>query len=87
MSPVSSFEPKRLSRDPLWLSSTLLHRPTVAAFLQKKAAETGRHILSLSAERVESDPFAEVKKMIEDLVVKFMEEANEVEAEADKLHL
>jgi len=49
----------------------------VAAFLQKKAAQTGSHILSLLAERVESDPFSKVKKMIKDLIVKLMEEANE----------
>ena len=53
--------------------------------MQKKAVQTGSHILSLLAESVESDPFAKVKKRIKDLIVKFMEEANE--AEADKLHL
>jgi prefoldin subunit 5 len=49
----------------------------VAAFLQAKAEATGSRVLSLLAERVESDPFAKVKKMIKDLIVKLMEEANE----------
>jgi len=49
----------------------------VAAFLQNKAAQTGSRILSLLAERVESDPFGKVKKMIKDLIVKLMEEAND----------
>jgi len=49
----------------------------VAAFLQNKAAQTGSRVLSLLAERVEADPFAKVKKMIKDLIVKLMEEANE----------
>jgi len=49
----------------------------VAAFLQARAEATGSRVLSLLAERVESDPFAKVKKMIKDLIVKLMEEANE----------
>merc|ERR1719265_1035540 len=49
----------------------------VAAFLQAKAEATGSRVLSLLAERVESDPFSKVKKMIKDLIVKLMEEANE----------
>ena len=34
-------------------------------------------MLSAMAERVEADPFAKVKKMIKDLIIKLMEEANE----------
>ncbi len=34
-------------------------------------------MLSALAVRVEADPFAKVKKMIKDLIVKLMEEANE----------
>merc|ERR1719498_1054816 len=49
----------------------------VALFLQAKAEATGSRVLSLLAERVESDPFAKVKKIIKDLIVKLMEEANE----------
>jgi len=49
----------------------------VAAFLQNRAAQTGSRVLSLLAERVEADPFGKVKKMIKDLIVKLMEEAND----------
>jgi DNA repair exonuclease SbcCD ATPase subunit len=50
----------------------------VAKFLQERAAKTHSQVLSLLAERVESgDPFGQVKKMIKDLIVKLMEEANE----------
>jgi len=49
----------------------------VAAFLQDKATKTGSRVLSLLAERVAADPFAKVKKMIKDLIVRLMEEANE----------
>merc|ERR1712224_263867 len=53
------------------------HQHRVAAFLQERAGKTGSRVLSLLAERVESDPFKKVKKMIKDLIVKLMEEANE----------
>merc|ERR1712070_815404 len=50
----------------------------VAKFLHQQAAKTHSQVLSLLAERVESgDPFGKVKKMIKDLIVKLMEEANE----------
>ena len=45
--------------------------------MQKKAAQTGSHILSLLAERVERDSFANIKKTVKDPIVKLMEEANE----------
>merc|ERR1719230_1928868 len=53
------------------------HQHRVAKFLQQRAAQTHSQVLSLLAERVESDPYAKVKKMIKDLIVKLMEEANE----------
>ena len=37
----------------------------------------GSRVLSALAGRVEADPFAKAKKMIKDLVVELMEEANE----------
>ena len=49
----------------------------VAAFLQKRALQTHTQVLRLLAERVENDPFSRVKKMIKDLIVKLIEEANE----------
>jgi prefoldin subunit 5 len=49
----------------------------VAVYLRKQADTLGSRVLSALATRVESDPFAKVKKMIKDLIVKLMEEANE----------
>merc|ERR1712032_169362 len=49
----------------------------VASYLQQRAEKLGSRVLSALAVRVEADPFAKVKKMIKDLIVKLMEEANE----------
>merc|ERR1719261_1622407 len=52
----------------------------VVEFLQGRAQKLGSRYLSMIATRVQEDPFAKVKKMIKDLIVKLMEEAN---SEAD----
>merc|ERR1719473_1323168 len=49
----------------------------VAAFLQDRAEQVNSPILSLMATRTGDDPFTKVKKMITDMIVKLMEEANE----------
>jgi chromosome segregation ATPase len=49
----------------------------VADFLSERAQKTNSKILSLMANRVAEDPFKKIKKMIEDMVSKLMEEANE----------
>jgi len=49
----------------------------VANFLSERAQKTNSKILSLMANRVAQDPFKKIKKMIEDMVSKLMEEANE----------
>jgi chromosome segregation ATPase len=49
----------------------------VAAFLQHRAEELQSRVLSLVATKVAEDPFAKVRKMIKDLIVRLMEEANE----------
>merc|ERR1719291_920392 len=49
----------------------------VAAFLRGKGERIGSRVLSALAVRVAEDPFSKVKKMIKDLIVKLMEEANE----------
>merc|ERR1719473_46147 len=49
----------------------------VATFLQDKARQIDSRVLSALAVRVVADPFKKVKKMIKDLIVKLMEEANE----------
>jgi len=55
-------------------------RRKAVAFLQDRARKTGSQYLAVVAEHMEADPFVKVKKMIKDLIVKLMEEAN---AEAD----
>jgi peptidoglycan hydrolase CwlO-like protein len=56
------------------------NRERVVALLQARAKKLGSRYLALVATRAADDPFAKVKKMIKDLIVKLMEEAN---AEAD----
>merc|ERR1719326_216065 len=48
----------------------------VAAYLKHRAEKLHSRVLSVFATRVEADPFKKVKKMIKDLIVKLMEEAN-----------
>merc|ERR1719464_2081160 len=48
-----------------------------ALFLQGKAGQLSSRVLSALAVRVADDPFVKVKKMIKDLLVRLMEEANE----------
>jgi len=47
----------------------------VAAYLKAQAVKFNSRILSALATRVSADPFKKVKKMIKDLIVKLMEEA------------
>jgi len=49
----------------------------VAAFLQRQAQQLNSKILLALASKVSADPFTKVKKMIQDLVTKLMEEAAE----------
>jgi chromosome segregation ATPase len=58
-------------------SSPLQH---VASFLSQRASRSKSGLLTMMANHAANDPFAKVKKMIQDMLVKLMEEAN---AEAD----
>jgi len=49
----------------------------VAQYLRTRAKQLNSRVLSMLAVRVSDDPFKKVKKMIKDLIVKLMEEANE----------
>merc|ERR1711865_1094966 len=49
----------------------------VAAFLRAKASKFNSRVLSAMATHVAEDPFVKVRKMIKDLIVRLMEEANE----------
>merc|ERR1719487_408932 len=53
----------------------------VAAFLRMQADRIGSRVLTALATRVSDDPMKKVKKMMKDLIVKLMEEAN---AEAEQ---
>jgi len=55
-------------------------REHLVQFLQSRAHSTGSKYLALVATHASGDPFVKVKKMIKDLIVKLMEQAN---AEAD----
>merc|ERR1719210_2344746 len=48
-----------------------------AQYLKSRAQQLDSRVLSALAGRVSDDPFAKVKKMIKDLLVRLMEEANE----------
>merc|ERR1712178_230898 len=48
-----------------------------ADFLRDRAGELNSRVLSALSVRVADDPFTKVKKMIKDLIVRLMEEANE----------
>mmetsp|Transcript_74570 Transcript_74570/g.129335 ORF Transcript_74570/g.129335 Transcript_74570/m.129335 type:complete len:670 (-) Transcript_74570:79-2088(-) len=49
----------------------------VAKYLNQQAAHLHSRVLASLAARVSEDPFGKVKKMIKDLIVKLMDEANE----------
>jgi cell division septum initiation protein DivIVA len=49
----------------------------VAEYLQRQARHLNSRVLSALAVRVSDDPFVKVKKLIKDLIVRLMEEANE----------
>merc|ERR1719298_367559 len=48
-----------------------------AEYLKEQAYRLNSRVLSALATRVDADPFKKVKKMIKDLIVRLMEEANE----------
>merc|ERR1719380_121056 len=57
--------------------SNLQAKARVVSFLKSRAKELNSRVLSTLATRAQDDPFKKVKKMIKDLIVKLMEEANE----------
>merc|ERR1712161_147775 len=54
-----------------------LPQQRVAQYLAGRAQDLNSKVLSALAVRVADDPFAKVKKMLKDLIVRLMEEANE----------
>merc|ERR1719420_1538674 len=58
-------------------STTAESQGRVAVFLSAKSQELHSRMLSMLAERAAADPFGKVRKMIKDMIIKLMEEANE----------
>merc|ERR1719421_2559706 len=54
-----------------------MNQDKAAAFLEERAQQLRSRTLSLLATKVADDPFGKVKKMIKDMIVRLMEEANE----------
>merc|ERR1712060_926756 len=52
-------------------------RESLVSYLRERATKLGSRVLSMLAVKVADDPFQKVKKMIKDLIVRLMEEANE----------
>merc|ERR1740122_902104 len=52
-------------------------RTNLVSYLSEQGKKLNSRVLSALAVRVANDPFAKVKKMIKDLIVRLMEEANE----------
>jgi chromosome segregation ATPase len=67
---------KSLSLAQLRSDSQNPNQKKVAAYLTRRATELHSRVLSAFALRVSADPFKKVKKMVKDLIVKLMEEAN-----------
>merc|ERR1719223_1546182 len=60
------------------LRTTLSHdQAKVVQYLQRRSKELNSRVLGMLALRAAEDPFAKGKKMIKDLIVKLLEEANE----------
>ena len=76
---LPSFVQKKTSVSFLQLSvgSKNPSQARVAEFLREKGSAINSRVLSALAVRVAEDPFVKVKKMIKDLIVRLMEEANE----------
>merc|ERR1711972_365311 len=58
-------------------SSNAQSQDRVAKFLRAQATKLNSRVLAALAVHVADDPFAKVKKMIKELIVRLMEEANE----------
>merc|ERR1719414_1550148 len=52
-------------------------RARVVQYLRRQAKALDSRVLAMLAARVSDDPFKKVKKMIKDLIVRLMEEAND----------
>jgi hypothetical protein len=74
---LPSLVQKKSSFSQLRASGTSPAQQKTAFYLHEQAKHLNSRVLSALAVRVEEDPFSKVKKMIKDLIVRLMEEANE----------
>merc|ERR1719310_1691365 len=74
---LPSFVQKSVSFLQISVGSKNPSQARVAEFLREKGSAINSRVLSALAVRVAEDPFVKVKKMIKDLIVRLMEEANE----------
>jgi len=70
-------QPGATSLSQLRSTLTTAAQQHLTAFLNARAAKAQSSVLAAVALRVGADPFAKVQKMLKDLVVRLMEEANE----------
>jgi len=68
---------KKTSLAQLRSGSATKSQEQVAKFLKAQAEKLNSRVLAAMAQHVSEDPFKKVKKMIKDLIVRLMEEANE----------
>merc|ERR1712060_1035664 len=52
-------------------------RESLVSYLREQGRKINSRVLSALADHAQDDPFRKVKKMIKDLIVRLMEEANE----------
>jgi prefoldin subunit 5 len=74
---LPAFTQKSVSFIQLSVGSKNPAQARVAKFLREKGSAINSRVLSAIAVHVAEDPFVKVKKMIKDLIVRLMEEANE----------
>jgi len=74
---LPSFLQKQASFASLRASNMSPAQQKTVFYLQQQAKQLNSRVLSALAVRVSDDPFNKVKKMIKDLIVRLMEEANE----------
>jgi len=74
---VQTVDSEASSFSQLRAESTSRAQVRVVQYLQSKARKLNSRVLSTMATRMEDSPFTKVKKMIKDLIVRLMEEANE----------
>jgi prefoldin subunit 5 len=73
----SMLETQAASFSQLRADMNMQAKARVVSYLSKRAKALNSRVLSMLAVRASDDPFTKVKKMLKDLIVRLMEEANE----------